>query len=68
MHTYIAALLVTRPITHSSIGVDEYVGVADLRIVNVIDAPPNIPEAMMNLTAQPNIDAVFYYAYQCVLC
>ena len=43
--------------------INTYMGAADMNIVNVIDMPNQVPPVMDELTAQPNIDAVFYYAY-----
>eukprot|EP00042_Codosiga_hollandica_P045902 m.473448 g.473448 ORF g.473448 m.473448 type:complete len:524 (+) comp57125_c0_seq4:33-1604(+) len=41
----------------------EFMSKTDLNILNVIDLPHIVPPAIDHLTAQPAIDAVFYYAY-----
>ena len=38
---------------------------SDMNIVNVIDLPNEVMPVIDELTAQPNIDAVIYYAYEC---
>ncbi len=37
---------------------------SDLNILNILDVPTHVPSSVIDhFTAQPNIDAVIYYAY-----
>ncbi len=39
---------------------------SDMNILNILDAPTSIPEAVDYFTALDDVDAVIYYAYQSV--